>query len=471
MLRRRRLTVSLALIVLCINPPPLKGGARGGISSEVNSESVSRFAAPSCRVFNHLPSGATNVGSGTLIDVSADGGCGLVLTCAHLWSEGSGRVVVQFADGRRHGALLVAMDRAADLAAVQIAKPQAAAAAVAAPQAGRTEAMTACGFGGAGEFRCVAGRVLGEAEGPGQVSARLAGAVRSGDSGGGAFDAQGRLVGVVWGESGGVTYISTGGPLRRFLDRVLGRRDVVSSPRFAPPVAARPNGPCPDGRCPLAPPPAAIGAAPAGRSPAAIGGGAAVRGGCDCDAQWAALEARLDALRREPPPAALGPGRVIGGLAATALGVSGPAGWAVLAGASIGSWLLGRRMKRRAARRSKPAPPQEATAAAANGFHAAETAATFAAHVALDQRQPIERDDREARELLRLSQLEGRDPLQDALAGRLALDRLDAAAEGDADPQHARWADALRRQLRERFNEIAPTKFQTNAECQMGSGG
>ena len=73
--------------------------------------------------------------------------------------------------------------------------------------------------------------------------------------------------------------------------------------------------------------------------------------------------------------------------------------------------------------------------------------------------QPIERDDREGRELLRLSQLEGRDPLQDAIAGRLALDRLDAVADSDADLARAAWADEMRQELRERFNEIAPTKF------------
>jgi len=77
-------------------------------------------------------------------------------------------------------------------------------------------------------------------------------------------------------------------------------------------------------------------------------------------------------------------------------------------------------------------------------------------------RQPVERDDQEARQLLRLSQLEGRDPLQDAVAGRLALDRLDAAADGDADPQKSRWADELRRELRERFNDISPTKFEVS---------
>ena len=73
--------------------------------------------------------------------------------------------------------------------------------------------------------------------------------------------------------------------------------------------------------------------------------------------------------------------------------------------------------------------------------------------------QPIERDLSEAQQLLRLSRLEGRDPLQDALAGRLALDRLDAIAERDGDTEQARWADHLRRELREQFNDIAPTKF------------
>lgn len=73
--------------------------------------------------------------------------------------------------------------------------------------------------------------------------------------------------------------------------------------------------------------------------------------------------------------------------------------------------------------------------------------------------QPIERDDTEARQLLRLSQLEGRDPLQDAVAGRIALDRLDAIAESGTDSSQASWADQLRRELRERYNDIAPTKF------------
>jgi hypothetical protein len=452
--------------------------------------------ATSCRVHNYLPGGSANVGSGTLIDVTTSRERGLVLTCGHLFTEGTGRVVVQFPDGRTHGGLVVAVDSAADLAALEIANPQATPASVD-DQLQPRGSLRACGFGSNGQYRCATGTVLGFSEGPGQESVRMAGAVRSGDSGGGVFDGQGRLVAVVWGESGGVTYATTGGPLRRFLQRVLQRRTEA---RTATPAAS--GVACPDGGCPLLGG-GAVGRAPAASRPAASGGvgagGGAARS-CACDEQIKAIAARLDGLERtkqdrgdylarrdlapyarsddlsalesralerhetllerfEGLPTTLGgAGRAAGMLAATALGISGPAGWGIIAAASVGGWLLGRRLKKRARvtgrearegdstqqlapRASQPAPPTEATAAAETSF-------------------PIERDDREARELLRLSQLEGRDPLQDAVAGRLALDRLDALAEGDADPQQATWADRLRRELRERFNDIAPTKFQ-----------
>ena len=112
---------------------------------------------------------------------------------------------------------------------------------------------------------------------------------------------------------------------------------------------------------------------------------------------------------------------------------------------------------------SRLATPTEATAAAEEAFQS-NAVGDHGQRIVVDEQAPIERDDREARELLRLSQLEGRDPLQDAVAGRLALDRLDAIAESDADPNQVAWADGLRRELRERFNEIAPTKFKINAE-------
>jgi hypothetical protein len=486
-------------------PFPLKGGV--GRAEAAGPRAAT--ASPSCRIFNHLPGGSTDIGSGTLIGVTADGSRGLVLSCGHLFSDGRGKVVVEFPGGRTHGANLVALDRDADLSALEIASPPGLPAQVAFDlDAGRT--LTACGYGPSGDYRCVAGRVVGTATNAGQETLQIAGAVRSGDSGGGVFDERGRLVAVVWGESGGVTYATSGGPLRRFVERLRGRQ------RAAAVVD------CPTGMCPRVAP-AGPGVTPGAGQAAALGNadglftpgraqtpdaGASDSRPCHCGGacgtQLAAIAARLDALaegkldrgdsldqsalaslartdqlallERESRARhawlverleALGvlisaTGKAVGPIATSALGISGPSGWALLAATSLGGWLLGRRIKARAAgrearrkkvaelapRASQLAPP-EATAAAEAAFRT--TSETHA---------PIERDDREARELLRLSQLEGRDPLQDALAGRLALDRLDAVADGDADPQRARLADELRRELRERFNDIAPTKFE-----------
>jgi hypothetical protein len=242
----------------------------------------------SCRIHNHLPHNVTNIGSGTLVDVTADRRRGLVLTCAHLFTAGRGRVIVEFANGRTHGANVLAVDPDADLAALEIADPQASPAPLGIdvdPQG----ALTACGFGPAGQFRCIAGRVIGTAQGTGQLSVQITGAVRSGDSGG-VFDQQGRLVAVVWGESGGVTYASTGGPLRRFLERVLGKRIVPGrasgvSPLPTSPLASSPV--CPNGRCPLLQA-APFETDPINREPASVN--------CHCGDQLAAIAARLDAI-------------------------------------------------------------------------------------------------------------------------------------------------------------------------------
>src|SRR5687767_11684829 len=139
--------------------------------------------ATSCRVHNYLPGGPANVGSGTLIDVTISRERGLVLTCGHLFTEGTGRVVVQFPDGRTHGGLVVAVDSAADLAALEIANPQATPASVD-DQLQPRGSLRACGFGRNGQYRCATGTVLGFSESPGQESVRMTGAVRSGDSGG-----------------------------------------------------------------------------------------------------------------------------------------------------------------------------------------------------------------------------------------------------------------------------------------------
>ncbi len=63
--------VSSTAVTPLLTPPHPGEGDRGNVSRA------------SCRIFNRLPDGSTNIGSGTLIDVTADGRRGLVLSCAH----------------------------------------------------------------------------------------------------------------------------------------------------------------------------------------------------------------------------------------------------------------------------------------------------------------------------------------------------------------------------------------------------
>jgi hypothetical protein len=290
----------------------------------------------------------------------------LVLTCAHLFSEGCGQAAVAFASGRTHGALVIGLDRAADLAALEIANPREPPAALSLGEA-PPNVLTACGFGPDGAFRCVSGAVVGAAEGPGQVSLKLAGAVRSGDSGGGAFDEEGRLVGVIWGERDGVSYVTSGGPLKQFVEKVIGRRLALASRDWTAPT-------CPHGQCPVASGPVV---APASGAPCSKD--------CACRREIAGLVPRLEALERDQQDRgeyltrgdlaayvpreqleslksesrrrhesllarlksltpAVGAARTI---ATTGLGVSGPIGWGLVAGASAGSWLAGRWLARR----------------------------------------------------------------------------------------------------------------------------
>jgi len=311
-----------------------------------------------CRVYNQV-SGQQNIGSGTLINRSNDGSRGLVLTCAHLFSEGAGEIVVDFPGGKSHGAKLVGIDRQADLAAVAIANPSAMSVSID-TEVAQASLLSACGYGSNGQYRCATGAIVGQASAPGQTSLMIDESVQSGDSGGGVFDERGKLVAVVWGESEGVTYASYGRPLRQFLDRMIGRpsSNVINCP----------NGLCPLPRQPTRP--------ERNRQPLTD------------DSRWSQMQAQINRLQKEKQDRgdyvqraelvglvredevqrieteqnerhasmldrfraigqAGGAGQVAGKAAVGFLGLSGPAGWGVLAATTLGGWWLGSRMKRR----------------------------------------------------------------------------------------------------------------------------
>ena len=175
------------------------------------------------------------MGSGTLI--SRNDTVGLVLTCSHLFDSAKSHIIVSFPNGGRFGATLIEIDRANDLAALAIRRPDFDPLTLSDTEPSGT--LTACGFGPNGVFRCVRGAITGHptASGATYASTTLAGAVRPGDSGGGVLDTQGQVVGVVWGQRDGQTYATCGRPLREFM---AGVRSKLSG---APPAASKPSTP------------------------------------------------------------------------------------------------------------------------------------------------------------------------------------------------------------------------------------
>ncbi len=132
----------------------------------------------------------------------------------------------------------------------------------------------------------------------------------------------------------------------------------------------------------------------------------------------------------------------------------GPIGGVV----GVAAWLIARRASKRVAAMLEGEAEQSA-----DGFPAG---AERTYREVVETQQPIERDDSEAKQLLRLRQLEGRDPLQDALAGSLYTTRLETLAASSRDTQKASWARELLNEVHQRFNEIAPTKFSVSVPTQ-----
>lgn len=170
-----------------------------------------------CRIFV----GDRTCGSGTLVSDS------IVLTCHHLFADSRANIVCQFPDGRRFGGAVIDTDPINDLAAVRIAPAGIAPAAVSPNDP--TGMLVAGGFGPDGVFGAVQGSIVGQfmPEGASDPAVCISGASRPGDSGGAVVDQTRAIVGVAWGCKDGYTYLTCGRPLRNFLQRVLGRQQII----------------------------------------------------------------------------------------------------------------------------------------------------------------------------------------------------------------------------------------------------
>jgi hypothetical protein len=169
------------------------------------------------RIVNRLGK-ENSIGSGTLIEKKQD--AGVVLTCAHLFSEGVGDLVVFFEGSTPRHALVIAIDKKNDLATLVVERPTAASIAVAKtlPPAGAP--LASCGFGQEGRFHANHGRYLGQVtleHGESSGVLELDGAARQGDSGGPIFDARHQVVAVILGSDGKVVDGTHCDVIRRFL--------------------------------------------------------------------------------------------------------------------------------------------------------------------------------------------------------------------------------------------------------------
>jgi hypothetical protein len=421
----------------------------------------------------HTVGGQRSYGSGTLVHVGV--GREMILTCGHLFRGPQGEATVTFRDGRRFEAELLAIDQNWDLAALGVAARDAAAVKIAVEHPRPGEPLRSCGFGPDGRYWCNPGQALGYARTaatPTHETLQLSGFARQGDSGGPVFNREGELVAVIWGTDGRRVMGTYCGRIRQFLDRLL--RPCAPRgewPRLVPVVPVEPVAP---------------GEPVPGRDETqpfiADGQRQEIRQQLEnlagmfeetnrrfgeerqsADRRAEGIEKALALLvdlksRMEGVPAALdlenvrsaireaaggvladhGPGlaeTLLPGVLA-ALGWTGPPAIAAIVALRLASALIRRRRRKRA--------ESGGAAAAAAGFSGGSDVGT------------IPRDDKEAAQFLRLSQLEGRSPLHDALIGRIALDEIQNTMDAQPDGPEVQWARALKQKLEERFNQMAP---------------
>lgn len=353
--------------------------------------------------------GASYYGTGTCIEHN---GQPVILTCGHLFREGTGRIELRLPSGRRASTRLLGVDQTWDLAILSTDGKGLRVAVLAAEYPRKGERVTFGGYGSDRLYRARAGIVLGyvRADGtPARETLAVTGAARDGDSGGPMFNRRGQLVGVLWGTDARETCGTYCGRVRKFLGRILGVAAEPVAP-LVPVPALPPEAP------PWKPPVVELPIEPA--KPPVVEPPVVTPTGPVIDIAIPDLPIGL--------PATVPTAWYVGILAA--LGWTGPPAVAAVMVARIGVALIRRR------RAKKEQPVQE--------------------EPAVDFPQNPERDDTEAKELLRLGRMEGRDPIHDALIGQMVFGELDTEVETKG--RNADYAGRLSRRLKERFNAIVP---------------
>ncbi len=456
-LGRPGLAAILGFVLLALAPSPT--------AAQCAPDRCPRQSAPHpavVRVANVAADGNRCYGSGTLVHKDAERG--VVLTCAHLFRENVGDLVVTFPDARPLDAELLAVDPDWDLAALAVVPPQTAPVAVAGDHPRPGDPLRSCGYGFDGRFWCNQGRALGyvrTANTPTYETLEISGRARDGDSGGPVFNERGELAAVLWGTDGRIVGGTYCGRIRKFLARILslghGGREPATVPITpgAPSTDPEPNAP--DGtldkiRQRLDDLKGRLDAAQQdhdereqswSRRLEKLEGAVALVGRLRERVQQAEQTVGSDNLRavvREVAGGILadrGPSllhKLLPGLLA-ALGWTGPPSLAAIVALRLAGGILRRRLARRRRRSSNTE-----TDAGQSGPSGRSNPA-----------QPL--NDDYARQLAGVYALSGRSPTADATLGREYDEEL-RQAEESSDAALARWARALRERVARRFYRI-----------------
>lgn len=157
-------------------------------------------------------------GSGTLVDNNQDRG--IILTCAHLFSDGAGRISIEYPGGRVVSGRLISADQKWDLAAISIPGSGVAPIEIADQHPKPGDSVESSGYGQDGSYHTNRGRATGYlrvASGTTHETLELTGYAREGDSGGPVVNQQGELVAVLWGTDGRAVLGTYCGRIRQFM--------------------------------------------------------------------------------------------------------------------------------------------------------------------------------------------------------------------------------------------------------------
>ncbi len=359
----------------------------------------------------------------------------ILVTAAHCF-DGPGETRVYLPDGRMFKGEVLALDRIWDVAVVSVEGPRIPAMRLATKPPVRGDLISAYGYGWVGkQYARINGVAIGYSIFKGQRVAntlKCSFKVRDGDSGGPMVNSRCEVVAVIsCSDDQSGTHGTWAARIKVIVDKAIARKIKQTSfvstkedtgklpplpPRVGRPVEQQEAGAA-DGRVKLA----AIEKVTKEKKHNEIPEGSAKAPGTGVGSHKLTTSSDVLAL-------ALQVAAIVGGVGLT--GGVGWGGWAILKWARV----------------------------VYRGWHGLSGEYERLAEKSADSFSTLPREAKEARQLLQLSELEGRSPLFDALIGRLTLDELDDSIDGNRPEKD--FAVQFKERVMRRFNEIAPVSVE-----------